>query len=154
MIRPDYICGITDGEGCFTINIREWKKNRTGFSVSLCFCISLVKKDKYALEVVKNALDCGTIVHKSNRQGRVQSEVQFHVTNMKDINEKVIPFFNTHPLIIKAPMFKLWKIAAKLINLKRHLNKEGLFEIAVIRDKMNKKKVKKYTYEELEKLAK
>jgi hypothetical protein len=154
LINPDYVRGITDGEGCFTINIRQWAKNKTGFSVSLCFCISLVKKDDYILEFIRDILACGTIVRKHKRKGNHQAQVQFHVTNMKDIKEKVVPFFEAHPLIIKDDMFRLWKRAIVMINSKRHLSRDGLLEIAFLRDNMNRKKLKKFTYEELQKLAK
>ncbi len=148
-LNPDYVVGITDGEGCFTVNIRRWKKNKTGFSVSLCFCISIVKRDSHVLDLVKEILGCGTIVRKNKQKANRQAQVQFHVTNIEDIKEKIIPFFEKHPLIVKDKTFQLWKEALEVILSGQHRTKEGLLKVAVIRDQMNRRKAKKFTCEEL-----
>lgn len=146
-MQPQYIVGLTDGEGCFTINIRAWKKNKSGYSVSAAFHIELVESAKIAVEGVQKTLDCGTIVPKIQRkQPHYQPQVDYHVTNLQDITGKVIPFFNENKLLIKQQDFELWKKAIALIIAKVHLTREGVNQIDKIRRQMNFRPHKTWKY--------
>lgn len=82
--------------------------------------------------------------------GRINSDsnqkvVYYTVGNIKDICSKIIPHFDTYPLIgNKQNNYLIWKEILIKVNSKAHLTKEGLNEIKELRSKLNK-----YSYDNL-----
>ena len=76
------------------------------------------------VELMKNFIkyfECGYLV-KVNRNA-----VDFIVTKIDDIENKIIPFFKKHPIHgVKALDFADWCKVVELMKEKKHLMKEGL----------------------------
>lgn len=80
--------------------------------------------------------DCGKVFIRSNKV-----VVDFVVTKISDLVEKVIPFFDKYKIVgIKAENFERFKQIAALIENKAHLTSKGLEEIRKIQTGMNKEK--------------
>jgi hypothetical protein len=55
------VTGLTDGEGCFLINVIPKPKMKTGYSVELVFKLVLLDKDKTLIEKLLSYFGVGTI---------------------------------------------------------------------------------------------
>jgi hypothetical protein len=126
----NYIVGFIDGEGSFNIPIRQERDRTLPFRVSCTFNVS--QKDRPVLELLKTTFGCGTIRFRTDGVG------YFEITKIKDIHERVIPFFKWYPLYTKKQNdFLLFEKVAALIDQRHHLSREGIIRILEIRDSMN-----------------
>lgn len=131
-INPWFICGFTDGEGCFSVSIIENKEFKTGKRVLPSFQITLHKKDKPLLEQIQSYLGVGKIY----KQG--SELIQFRVQSLKDL-KVVIDYFEKFPLITEkwADCF-LFKKILNLMLEKEHRTLEGLYRIIAIKASINR----------------
>lgn len=73
------------------------------------------------------------------KQGPSKGQVIFAVNRVKDLIEKIIPFFEKYPLLTqKQADFQLFSMILKLIAKKEHLTLPGLIKIVSIRASMNR----------------
>ena len=141
MVSADYIVGLTDGEGCFYVNIANSSLYHSGARVDLNFYIKMKEKDKKLLEKVKNSLQCGNVYfQKEQRQNHTQC-YRYTVGSHRDIIGVVIPFFKKHPLqsASKQKSFKAFCRIVKIVQTKKHLTKSGVKQIRILKACMNKK---------------
>ncbi|MGA3292149.1 MAG: LAGLIDADG family homing endonuclease [Candidatus Microgenomates bacterium] len=144
MILPlDYVSGLVDGEGCFSLNFRQdLKKNRINspmyFRWHAVFAIVLRADDADLLKMIKDGLACGDISYSS-------TFVRYQVQNTDDLLNKIIPFFSLHKLYgKKAKDFNLWKEAVEIIarNKKKGVNlergKKGFVKVEWNRDNIER----------------
>ena len=139
IVTHDYVVGLTDGEGCFYVQVRTSDRYRLGATVHLHFHIKMKAEDKPLLEKVKNTLDCGEVYFQpENRSNHCQC-YRFSVSSHTDIIQKVIPFFQRHRLqsVSKVKNFDLFCQIADLIQQKKHLEQSGLDKIRNIKAQMN-----------------
>lgn len=86
------------------------------------------------LNSIEKLFGCGQV-----KERPAHSCADFIVTNFTDINEKIIPFFEKYPLIgCKKQDYLDFCKAAELMKNKVHLTSEGLDEIIIIKEGMNK----------------
>lgn len=138
-LNPYYLVGLVDGEGCFCVSFNKHKNNRL-LEVRLLFEIELGEDDREILERVKKTLNCGNIYYLNyERYKKWRPHYKYKVSNLKDISEKVIPFFKKYPLQArKKQSFAIFCKTAELMFSKKHLTKEGIDEIKnLIRDSLD-----------------
>jgi len=101
--------------------------------VEASFQISLHKKDKTLLELIKNYFNgVGTI----NKQGK--DIIQYRVSSLKILTSVIIPHFDKFPLITqKKADFILFQKVVNLMNCKEHLTIEGIEKIVAIAASLN-----------------
>jgi len=134
MITGDWIAGFSDGESWFTLMIAPSKSVQIGFNVAPIFRIQLHKSDKNILDQIQEYLGVGKVQPQSYN-GRDSS--LFRVTSIKECLQ-VREFFNQYPLQSKKRYsFEAWSKGLDIIASKEHLTKEGILELAKLRDKMN-----------------
>ena len=143
VVSKEYIVGLTDGEGCFYVNI--WKSNlyRAEYGVQLHFHLKMQEKDRFLLEKVRNTLGCGAVYYqKEQRQNHCQC-YRYTVSSQKDIFEKLIPFFRKYSLesASKQANFKIFCKIANLVRSKAHLSKRGISKIRALKLLMNQKTI-------------
>ena len=135
MITPDYIVGLTEGEGCFLVCLR--KDNR----IDLRFFIAQAIGNKPLLEEVQKFFNVGSVYQKSNVKGKLPAYT-FEIAKRDDVYEVLIPFFMRHKLMgYKAKSFSTFAEIAKIVKGrqdKRKLSKKELEYITTIRSGMNK----------------
>lgn len=131
-----YIVGLVDGEGSFHINIRRWPKNKNGYSVSAEFSMDLLDEDVEILRSLQQTLECGTVIPKRQRKDKWRLQARYHVTNLKDINEIIVPFFKENPpqFPTKKTDFEVWCQILELMNAGKHLTNEGLEKVLELRE--------------------
>lgn len=137
-LEPHWVSGFVDGEGCFAVEIFKSKASKLGYATNLRFSISQHARDSSLIKSFISYFNCGNFKEDSRSSDKVVG-VYYYVIKFKDINEKIIPFFEKYPLQgIKASNFANFCTVAKLMQNKEHLTQEGLEEIQKIKAKMNK----------------
>jgi len=69
----------------------------------------------------------------------------FIVERFSDLTEKIIPFFKEYCILgVKSEDFKDFCLVAKLMEEKKHLTREGIDQIRIIKAGMNKGRVIQY----------
>lgn len=142
-LSADYVVGLTDGEGCFYVNLTRMSAYRSGVRVQLHFHIKLQETDKGVLEEVCATLGCGNVyLQKERRINHVQC-YRYTVSAQKDILEHVIPFFKTHPLHTesKRKNFELFCRIAEKVSAGEHLTEKGVRDIRALKKRMNQRTV-------------
>jgi hypothetical protein len=86
-LNPDFITGLTEAEGSFSIV--KHKDNRAKFDIhiSLRFKITMLSNAIDLLNMIKSFFDCGSVVQ--NKDG----SVDFLVRDINSLNNIVLPYF-------------------------------------------------------------
>ncbi|SRR5258708_7182964 len=119
LLPQDYIAGLVDGEGCFSLNFRrdvrrERKKSPIYFRWKAAFSIVMRMDDHSLLELVKTTLGCGDITYS-------RGNVRFQVQDTQILQSIIVPFFTLHKLYgKKSKDFQLWKEAVSILVKNRY----------------------------------
>ena len=137
-----FISGFTEGEGSFNISLRKKPDYKLGWQVVLSFNIS--QKDVSVLNLVQETLNCGII-----KTRKIDNLHSFDVTNVGDITEKIIPFFQKYPLLSESKKrnFSIFCEVSYLVKQGEHRNESGFKKILNLREKINegKGRTRKYS---------
>jgi hypothetical protein len=111
-------------------------KYKTGYSVQLRFVIGQHSRDRLLIEKLPEFFGCGYLQDFSNK-----AAVCYVVTDINNIMNVIIPFFNSYPIKGNKILDYLdfCKIA-RLIKDKVHLTENGLNEIKQLASNMNIKR--------------
>lgn len=135
MVTPDYILGLTDGEGCFLVSLRQ--DNR----IDLRFFIVQAIGNKLLLKEIQRFFNVGSVYQKSDRKGHLPAYV-FEVTKRDEIYNVIVPFFKEHKLVgTKSISFSVFAEIAEIVKGrmdKRKLTKKELEYITRLKLGMNK----------------
>lgn len=142
-VSNDYVAGLTDGEGCFYVNIGILPAYRSGVRVQMHFHLKMQEKDRPLLEKVKNTLGCGEVYFQKEKRRNHAQCYRYTVSSQEDISRNIIPFFEKHPLqsVSKLYSFKAFCKIARLIERREHLTKSGIEKIRRLKSEMNQKTV-------------
>jgi LAGLIDADG DNA endonuclease family protein len=133
--NPYWLAGFVSGEGCFQVNIFN-STNKKGKTVRLYFTITQNFRDEALMNTLINYLGSCTLY--KNQQ---KNSVDYKVTKINDLIEKIIPFFEKYKLLgIKTHDFEDFKKIALLIKNGDHLTNEGFYIISGLKSGMNKKR--------------
>jgi hypothetical protein len=133
IINPYWLAGLTSGNGCFYVSLRNSLTTVSGKSVVLKFQIVQHSRDIELIKWLISTLKCGRV-----ELDLKQSAVYFVVTNFKDIFDKIIPLFDKHKIKgVKSWDYEDFKKVAILIHDKNHLSEKGLSNIKSIKSNMN-----------------
>ena len=113
------------------IKIPASKSHSLGFQVQLVFQLTQHIRNDELIRGFINYFDCGFI----SKRGKV---IDFRVTKLSDIVNKIIPFFKKKMEGEKAKDFSERCKAVELMKEKKHLTQEGLEQIRKIKDGMNR----------------
>ncbi|RJO59688.1 hypothetical protein C4546_01205 [Candidatus Parcubacteria bacterium] len=140
ILHPQYIVGFVDGEGCFCVIISKHNTLKSKKEVRCIFEIEVREDDKPILEAIKKTLGCGKIyLLDYTRYSKWRAHAKFKVSNLPEIINKIIPFFEKNQLKAKKrKSFEIFKKIALMIQNKDHLHLKGIEKIEALRNKMNK----------------
>lgn len=134
-LKPNWITGLVDAEGCFYVRFAKSKQYKTGWLVQPCFQLGFHIKDKELLLKVKSFFNNVGSIYPINKN----KALLYQVRNLKDINEIIIPHFEQYPLITqKKNDFILFKEIVKLMNKDEHLKKNSLIKIINLKASLNR----------------
>lgn len=143
-----YLSGFADGEGCFCVPIRKHPSSKSGWIISPLFEVFQDQSNPEVIFLFKKTLECGFISYKS---GSPHCLV-YIVASLKNHLEKVIPFFETYPIIGKKYQeFLRFKEIVNMLNNKEHRTTIGFKRIVKIAFSMNHRRGKgrKHTIKEI-----
>lgn len=148
-IKDDYFSGFVDGEGCFYVGFSKRKDLPIPWQIITELHVSQNPGSRNVLEVLKVRLGCGYL--KPNHAKSTSDKTWILVVkDRKDLWNKVIPFFEKHPLhTTKSVDFLIFKQVLCMIRNKQHLNKKGFYQIVDIVFSHKRQTKKKYTKEVL-----
>ena|SRR3989344_3890111 len=142
-VSNEYVVGLTDGEGCFYVNIGKSSRYRSGYRLQMHFHLKMQERDRELLEKVKNTIGCGAVyLQKEQRANHCQC-YRYTVSAERDIQEIVIPFFRRYPLqsASKGASFEIFCDIAALVKEGEHLTAEGIENIRILKSRMNQKTI-------------
>ena len=130
MIDANYIVGLTDGEGCFYVNLTERdkvKNPKAHIRARSHFYIKLRADDLVVLEKVKKYLGFGFIYFQKEKRKNHSACYRFEVNSNAE-KLKLIEFFNRYPLHSpkKNRDFEIFSKVTKMIINQEHFTLEGV----------------------------
>lgn len=138
-LSADYIVGLTDGEGCFYIETRAPGGAYKSSRVEMHFFIKMREDELPLLQKVRKFFECGGIYYQKEYRENQKACYRFGVTSQKDLQEKIIPFFEKHPLQSqKLKNYLLFSQIGELVRMREHKNSQGFEKIQQIKSQMNK----------------
>lgn len=132
MLSPDYVVGLTDGEGSFTAYIRPPKEEHgsKSYRIECHYYIKLRDDDRLLLENVKKFFQVGRVSFQRENRLNHHHMFRFEVTNLDDLQNVIIPFFERHKLQSKRIKdFELFKKILRAVLRKDHQTINGLKKI-------------------------
>lgn len=141
----EYISGYVDGEGCFSISFLVRKKIRIGIETRASFSVSQNEDRSEVLFLMQKHLGCGHM-----RRDYSDKTLKYEVRDFNDLLTKVIPHFESYPLLSgKQKDFQIFAHIVRLMEKRQHHAKTGLRTIVQCATKMNPSGKRKYTQAEL-----
>lgn len=141
-LSKEYIVGLVDGEGSFTAYVRNVNQphNETRrVRIEPRFYLKLIGKDKMILDELKNFFKCGNVYFQVDKRKNHQDCYRFEVSNRKELNEIIVPFFEKNQLKFpsKAKDFKIFCEIMERIEKGEHLTKSGLNNLYLLKQQMH-----------------
>jgi len=140
LLDPNYIVGFVDGEGCFSVTCSRRSDIRTGYEIKAAFEMEVVVDDYPIMRRIYKSLGKPGQLYSFNfkRYKNWKPHCKIKVSNLKDIIEKIIPFFKKHPLQSKKQRsFQIFCKIVEMIKDKKHLNPKYILKIIKLRNNMN-----------------
>lgn len=142
MLRPEYILGLVDGEGSFTIYVKdpdETKNVKRRTKVEPRFCLKLKETDKEVLYGLKEFFLCGNVYLQKDSRPNHQDCYRYEVTKRDDLRDIIVPFFRKNlPLLpSKRKDFTIFCKILERVLLGEHLTTTGLRNLYRLKQKMH-----------------
>lgn len=141
-LNSDYTVGLVDGEGCFTVYVKDPDsskivKRRT--KVEPRFFVKLIERDKQVLYDLQKFFGCGAVYFQVDRRKNHQNCYRYEVANRNDLANAIIPFFEKNSLRLNSKRcdFEIFCRIMKMIMSKEHLQESGLRRIFELKQKMH-----------------
>ena len=142
--RPGFaqwVVGFVDGEGCFSVPIFVNRTCRLGWQVQPEFAVVQGVKSDSAMHLLKAFFGCGHVGRNDRSDNHRESLSRFSVRRRSDLSDRIVPFFEEHPLITaKHADFLKFAEVVRLMNEGVHLTMGGLVQIAKISQTMNRQR--------------
>ncbi len=141
-LSNDYIAGLVDGEGSFTVYIKnpqDNKKIKRRVKAEPRFYVKLIEKDKDILYELQKFFGCGNVYFQKDTRPNHQNCYRFEVTNRNDLQSIIIPFFKKNQLRFSSKLhdFTLFCNLMDRIKNGEHLTNVGLMKMYNIKQKMH-----------------
>ena len=131
-LEAQWVVGFVDGEGCFFVAIDPHSERTSGFQVLPEFTVVQHQRDVQLLHALKQFFGCGVV--RRNHGERLA----YRVRSLDHLNEKIVPFFEKHPLKSKKRVdFLKFRKILQLMTKQEHLKRDGIEGIRAIAKMMN-----------------
>jgi len=134
-LDPDWIAGFVDGEGCFSVSVHRnnFMHRHGGWQIQTVFHVYQHSDHRDVLESLRLHFGCGYVRPK----GPQSSVLTYSVSALQELDEIVVPFFETHRLLVKDRDFRLFADIVRGMRRKEHLTVEGFERIVRMAYRMN-----------------
>jgi len=143
-ISPDYVIGLVDGEGSFTVYVRNPLKVSPvpllrRVHIEPKFYVKLIEKDKRILYQLKDFFGCGSVYFQKDTRPNHQNCYRYEVYSRNDLRSVIIPFFRKN--ILKFPSkkkdFDIFCKMFLMIDGGEHLKESGLKKLYFLKQHMH-----------------
>src|SRR5262245_23034228 len=129
-LENGWVTGFVDGEGCFYVGVNRHREMQAGFQVLPEFTVVQHERDVQLLHALREFFGCGVV--RTNHGDRMA----FRVRGKDDLLQRVIPFFQEHPLRSKKRLdFEKFREIVSLMERGGHLTADGIERSVVWRVK-------------------
>ena len=150
-IIAEYISGYIDGEGCFSISFTKRKKFLVGWETKPSFSVSQNHDRAEVLYLMQDYFRGAGYM----RRDMSDRTLKYEIRRLDDLIGKVIPHFDTYPLLsAKQKDFLLFKKVCFLMKKNHHRTFTGIQKIIPLAFKMNTSGRRKYTQQNVINFAK
>jgi LAGLIDADG endonuclease len=141
----EWVVGFVDGEGCFSISVVRNRVCRLGWQVQHEFSVTQAASSRSALELVGCVLGRGSMIENARHDNHREPLLRWSVKRRSDLMERVVPFFEEHPLrTAKRHDFDRFAAVLAAMQEQAHLSHEGLRWIAAQTELMNRRQRSRY----------
>lgn len=98
-LDTQWIVGFVDGEGCFNLDVHIKKDMKWGIQMQPEFTVVQIEHDVQILHALKAFFGCGSVG--VNRKDATSTRMHYRCKSVKDLKEKILPFFERHQLKTK-----------------------------------------------------
>jgi hypothetical protein len=142
MLSSDYIIGLVDGEGSFTVYLRDPQKPtkvKRRVRAEPRFYVKLIEKDRDILYELKKFFGCGSVYFQKDTRPNHQNCYRYEVFNWDDLNKTIIPFFKKNKLRFRSKTndFKIFCEIMERLNRSEHYTDSGLSNLIKMKAKMH-----------------
>ena len=131
-LEAQWVVGFVDGEGCFFVGINPHSEMTSGIQVLPEFTVVQHERDVQLLYALKQFFGCGVV--RRNHGERMA----YRVRGLDHLNEKIVSFFEEHPLKSKKRVdFIKFRKILQLMTKREHLAIDGIEKIRAIAVTMN-----------------
>lgn len=148
-VSDEYLSGFVDGEGCFYVGFSRREDLPLGWQIITEFHVSQNPRGKNVLELLRKRLGCGYLKLNHPKSSKDKTWVLV-VKDRKALKERVIPFFEKHPLYSgKKEEVAIFKKVLQVVENKEHLKKAGFRKIVNLVFSLPRVTNKRYSQETL-----
>lgn len=134
-VHPQWVVGLVDGEGNFSVDLASDKTMRLGYRVQLNFNVTQHMFNRIVLDLCNHFFGVGQIRVNNKRHAMLI----FRVRDLNDLLTVIIPFFETNRLRgTKDLDFQDFRTVAFMMRDGLHLTEDGLATIRKIKAGMNR----------------
>lgn len=154
-----YLSGFADGEGTFSVGVTRRPDLRFGYQLVPEFRVSQNGDRASVLVLFRTTLGCGHI-RENDRHRATDKTLVFVVRRRQDLLERVIPFFERHPLLsakrksfadfayivrsMDAGMHLTWLGFEQLVRRAHRVNGEGRYRKISVEEVMESRTLRDY----------
>lgn len=128
-----YLAGFVDGEGTFSVAIIRHPGQRLGWMINPVFQVYQHERHRYILELFKEYFGTGNIYRKSG----THPVLTFSIDSRKSLLERVVPFFQRFPLLVKNIEFQRFRQILEAMEKQEHLQNNGFKRLVTLAYEMN-----------------
>ena len=141
-LSPEYVVGIVDGEGSFTIYVRNPDAEKTvarRVVVEPKFYIKLVERDKDILYALRDFFGAGSVYFQKDNRPNHQHCYRYEVFRWEELQTIIIPFFKQNKLKFASKRHDFELFCTMMILLKKggHRTEKGLRELFELKQHMH-----------------
>jgi LAGLIDADG endonuclease len=141
-LNPDYIVGLVDGEGSFTVYVRNPDAKKIvarRVVVEPKFYLKLIERDKEILVSLQRFFGCGSIYFQKDMRPNHQQCYRYEIFRWEELRTIIIPFFKKHTLqlVSKKHDFEVFCLMMELLVNGSHKTDKELRELFVLKQQMH-----------------
>ena len=141
-LNPEYVVGLVDGEGSFTIYVRNPDVERKAVRrvmVEPKFYIKLIERDKDILYALQDFFGAGSVYFQKDTRPNHQHCYRYEVFRWEELQTIIIPFFREHQLrfVSKRNDFEVFCSMMKRLEKGAHKTEIGLRELYALKQLMH-----------------
>lgn len=142
-LRPNWIVGFVDGEGCFSVSRIRNQTTKFGYQLFPEFVVTQSARSVQVLKGVQDFFGCGKVFINNRNDNHREPMFRYRVRSLKELTEIIIPFFDEHLLVTdKKNDYQVFRTIALMMANKEHLELSGFEKIDAMRQTMNRGKNK------------